>query len=251
MILSHRYRFIFLKTRKTAGTSVEVSLSRYCGARDVLTPVCAEGEALRAGLGLVPRNYGPPLSHYSFRDLLRLLLRGQPKPGRWFYNHMTAREVRERVGARIWGSYFKFCFERDPWDKVLSQYHFDPQGQPDLDAFVRRADLWSDFDRYTLDGELAVDFLGRYETLAADLGAVCRRLGIPFDGWLPRAKGGFRQDRRPPAEVYTPRQAELVAERFAREIRLLGYRFGGRFPPGPPAFTRTGSSQVTSPVLRE
>src|SRR6185312_12550479 len=113
MILSHKYRFIFLKTRKTAGTSVEVSLARCCGPRDVLTPVCPEGEALRGGLGLGPRNHGPPLRQYGLRDWLRLLLKGRPMPGSWFYNHMPAREVRARVGARVWDSYFKFCFERD------------------------------------------------------------------------------------------------------------------------------------------
>ncbi len=225
MILSHKYRFIFLKTRKTAGTSIEISLSRYCGRRDVLTPLWCEDEALRRDLGLRPQNYGPSLREYSLRDLLRLLLKGRPKAGLRFYNHMTAREIRQLVGERTWGSYFKFCFERDPWDKVLSQFHFDNQGRPDFDHFVRHADLWSDFESYTIDGKLAVDFLGRYENLVADLQAVCRQLGIPFDAWLPRAKGHYRQDRRPVEEVYTRSQAAIVSERFAREIALLGYRF--------------------------
>jgi hypothetical protein len=39
MILSHRYRFIFLKTGKTAGTSVEIALSEYCGAEDIRSDV--------------------------------------------------------------------------------------------------------------------------------------------------------------------------------------------------------------------
>jgi hypothetical protein len=230
MILSHKYRFILLKTRKTAGTSIEISLSRYCGERDVLTPIAPEDEALRCDLGLGPRNFGFRLRDYTPRDLLRLLLKRRPKPGARFHNHMTAREVRDRVGARTWRSYFKFCFERNPWDKVLSQYHFDRQGMADLDDFVRYAELWSDFPSYTIDGEVAVDAIARYESLPADLGAICARLGIPFDGWLPRAKGHFRQDRRPPEEVFTPPQAALVADRFAAEIRLLGYQFAGGMP---------------------
>ena len=39
MIISHKYRFIFVKTRKTAGTSVEAYLSQHCGDSDVLTPI--------------------------------------------------------------------------------------------------------------------------------------------------------------------------------------------------------------------
>ncbi len=31
MIISHEHKFIFLKTKKTAGTSVELALTRLCG----------------------------------------------------------------------------------------------------------------------------------------------------------------------------------------------------------------------------
>jgi len=37
MIVSRRHRFIFIKTHKTAGTSIEISLSRYCGASDIVS----------------------------------------------------------------------------------------------------------------------------------------------------------------------------------------------------------------------
>ena len=33
MIISHRHKFIYLKARKVAGTSVEVALARHCGKR--------------------------------------------------------------------------------------------------------------------------------------------------------------------------------------------------------------------------
>lgn len=47
MIISHKYKFIFLKTKKTAGTSFEIALSRYLGEDDVVTPISPECEALR------------------------------------------------------------------------------------------------------------------------------------------------------------------------------------------------------------
>jgi hypothetical protein len=217
MILSHKYKFIFLKTRKTAGTSIEIALSRFCGPDDTLTPILHEDEMIRADWGIVPRNHEFDLADYSS---------GEPKPGLKFFNHIPAVEARERIGARIWGSYFKFCFERNPWDKVISQFWFDNQSKPDFDSFVRTGNLWSDFDLYTINDQTAVDFVGRYETLAEDLATVCSRLGIPFDGWLPRAKGRFRQDLRPYPEVYNRDQANLVASCFAREIKRFGYRFG-------------------------
>ena len=36
--------------------------------------------------------------------------------------HMTAYEIRRRVGHEIWDSYYTFAMERNPWDKVASNY---------------------------------------------------------------------------------------------------------------------------------
>ena len=51
MILCHKYRFIFLKTNKTAGTSVEIALSRFCEERDIVTHLSPEEETLRESVG--------------------------------------------------------------------------------------------------------------------------------------------------------------------------------------------------------
>ena len=57
MIISHKYKFIFLKTKKTAGTSIEISLSRYCGNNDIITPISIRDEAIRKLLGKKPQNF--------------------------------------------------------------------------------------------------------------------------------------------------------------------------------------------------
>lgn len=209
MILSHRHRFIFIKTLKTAGTSIEVSLGRFCGPDDVLTPITPAEE------GHSPRNHAG------------------------FYNHMPAAEIRSRVGPEIWASYFKFTFERNPWDKVVSYFHWV---QALGHRFVSFADFIAQCVRqerfplqlpssrglYHIDGKLAVDRVGRYESLVQDLGEICAKVGLDFDGALPHAKGGLRPKGRPYADYYTPETRAMVALYFAPEIRELGYRFDER-----------------------
>ena len=38
MIISHKYKFIFIKTRKTAGTTIEYNISKYLGKNDIIPP---------------------------------------------------------------------------------------------------------------------------------------------------------------------------------------------------------------------
>jgi hypothetical protein len=47
MIVSHKHKFIFLKTKKTAGTSIELALSPFCGDSDILVPLARAEETLR------------------------------------------------------------------------------------------------------------------------------------------------------------------------------------------------------------
>ena len=51
MIVSHEHKFIFIKTKKTAGTAIEAALSELCGPSDVITPYRAESESDRKGRG--------------------------------------------------------------------------------------------------------------------------------------------------------------------------------------------------------
>jgi hypothetical protein len=230
MIISHRHRFIFLKTRKTAGTSVEIALSRLCGPEDLITPLLPADEAMRRELGgRGPQHCREPFRHYRAADWWRLLRRRRPKLR--FHHHIGAAEARDRIGPGVWDGYFRFCFERNPWDKVISYYYHRQRKRQapaiDFSEFVLsgQGDEVSDFDRYCIDGRVNMHFIGRYEHLEQDLEEVRRRLGLADPLELPRAKSGFRQDRRPYQELYGEAERARVAQAFAREIDHFGYRF--------------------------
>lgn len=225
MIVNHTYEFIFLKTRKTAGTSVEIALSRHCGGDDIVTPIYADDEATRAELGYcAPQNFRIAPRHYDRRDWWRAL-RG--KPAR-LKNHSPAELVRRVVGDRIWDDYFKFAIERDPFDKALSRYYWnlrDADASGDFYEVLSRLPTkeLSSWEIYTLDGEIAVDRVLRYENLAPELEEVRTALGIPEPLELPRAKGSHRTEKKHYSELLDARCRALIEERCAREIEALGY----------------------------
>ena len=128
MIICHTYKFIFLKTEKTAGTSIEIALSKFCGPDYIITPITSEDEEIRKKLGYRgPQNYRFPLSSYTIYELARFLIKRKKKR---FLNHISARKAREYIGNEIWDSYYKFCVERNPWDRCVSFYYWRNRSEP-------------------------------------------------------------------------------------------------------------------------
>src|SRR5262245_1616953 len=229
MILSHRFKFIFVKTAKTAGTSIEVFLSKYCGPQDIVTPIVPRVE------GHQPHNYEGLINPIpeilerpgKFFSALRHTMTSRTK----FYNHMPAREVKQRVPADVWNSYFKFCAERNPWDKVLSHYHMHAAregGGLSLDQYLARSRFPFNSFRYTnrAGTRIIVDRILHYENLIRELGEVFSQLNIPFEGTLGvQAKSEFRTDRRPYQQIFNDEQRRIVEKAFAKEVELHRYRF--------------------------
>ncbi len=229
MIVSHKYRFIFIKTRKTAGTSIEIALSGFCGPEDIITPIAPEDERLRQELGhRGPQNHFKPVREYSRRDWW-WRIRGRRRALK-YWNHITASAVRKRVGDDVWNTYHKLCVERNPWDKVVSFYHYlryrDGETRS-LEQFIMDggAGGCSDLDKYLRNGKLEVDHVARYENLDEEIRDFAHRVGLPEVPGLPRAKGAFRKDKRPIEEVFTTPMRDRVAADLAQEIGLFGYTF--------------------------
>lgn len=230
MIISHKYKFIFLKTTKTAGTSVEIALSKFCGPTDVITPITPEDEKIRQEFGFRgPQNYLQPVWELKFREVLTYLRHGYRKNR--FYNHITASEVSQLVEPKVWQNYYKFCIERNPWDRVVSMYYWQYKTEP-RPAFAEYvlsdapADLnKKGFELYTINGQIAVDKICRYESLAEELEAVRLHLGLPEELTLPHAKSRFRQNKGSYRDLYGEAEKSRVADLFSAEIKLLGFEF--------------------------
>lgn len=226
MIISHSRRFIFIKSAKTAGTSLEAALSNYCSGSDVVTP----------------------LGDFEFN---------RDETGRWvhrarnaegFEQHDWGVTIRNKVGPAVWNDYFKFSIARNPWDRVVSLFTWKARNDTSLKAttellgrvglptdvlkemrrrfaeFVVRGE-WETNDRfYVIDAALCVDCVIRYEALGDGTLEVCRRIGVaPIE--LPRLKSGFRPGQYHYSRYYDDATKAIVAERHRNDLRLFGYRF--------------------------
>jgi hypothetical protein len=230
LIVSHRHRFIFVKTKKTAGTSMEIALSGICGPDDVITPITPPDEAERRRLGLPgPQNLRPDRPGSRARKWLSSALPGRNPPR--FRNHMLASGIRRLLPPATWDSYFKFCFDRNPWDRTISLFHWlgGERRFGTIAGFIRSGEErpFSNYDRYSIDGIVALDHVYRYEDMGKALEEISRLIGLPRPLSLPdhRAKGGARGDHRHYREVLTAEERDLISVICAREIRLLGYEY--------------------------
>lgn len=234
MILSHEHRFIFLKTTKTAGSSLEMALSKYCGAGDIITPMSAADERKRAALGYPgPRNYVLPRAEYDLKDHLNRLI-GRER--RKYHKHMPAAELRAKLDRVSWDGYFKFAVVRNPFDYAVSLYFWSNRDQnPSAAQFrpwllSRPRKLARNRQITHIDGRCAVDLMVRYEHFEEDLGEVARRTGLPAtlhaEFRAIGAKAGVRPRQATTSEMFAgfDEGIELMHELFSEDIAEFGYR---------------------------
>lgn len=224
MIISHQHQFIFVKTRKTAGTSLEIGLSQHCGAQDVITPISPRDESLRRELGFRgAQNYELPIG------FLRRMERRIAGRHTHYFNHMSAQKIIRYIGQDIWDTYFTFTIEREPFGKAISSYYFG-EGDSDrsIDDYIATCSphRLSNWGMYASNGSPLVDHVIRYENMDQDLRLLESRLGIDTIT-MPRAKGQFRKDRRHYSKVLSAEARSIVERVCANEIRYFGYRWDG------------------------
>jgi hypothetical protein len=233
MIASYLHNFIFIKTKKTAGTTVEMTLAPLCGPNDIITPLGSNEEELRGQGQPLCRNF------MADSDLERKITRLMMKPGRkarekkqrfleraTYYSHMSAYVAKQNLPAEFWQRAYKFTVERHPYERVVSKAYFKYKGDEPFEQYldkVVRKGAYTSYQHYTIDGEVAVDEIIRQETLTDDLKRLGAKLGLSIPDELPRGKGNHRTDRRPAREILTQEQKAIIYRTCGREFELLGY----------------------------
>lgn len=223
-MISHHHRCIFIHIPKCAGTSIETALGHFDGHQG------RGGQDHRTIRMLEPLDVPKILTS---KDNMLSVYRRQKDIMRKAHNPRN----KYTVTAEQYQQYFKFTIVRNPWARVFSWYknatrdkvHRQNAG---ISADIPFSEYLSRFagvgmlepQTYWLkrfNGNVELDYIGRFETLAQDYSNIAQTLGLS-DTTLPHKMQSRKEDYR---QHYDDATAELVADRYAEEIALFDYSF--------------------------
>ena len=208
MIISHRKKFIFIHNYKVAGTSIRNALDKY---NNKSPATLTTFEKLKCAIQLYPKIFSKNFS-----------------------GHSKAEEIKETLPSRIFDSYYKFGFVRNPWDWQVSLYTFMLKEKNHHQHTLVKS--FANFDEYidwrvhedlTLqksffysNDEFLMDFVGKFENLEEDFSKVCKRLKL--DATLPYLNKS-REDNRF-VNFYSKNSFEMILQAYKEDIDLFGYQ---------------------------
>ena len=258
MIISHKHKFIFLHSRKCAGSSMEVALNKHLGPNDI--QIGSWTETLREGgkmnkkaiidSFLIPSSWGN-----LFRNLLvNKISKGQinlPRVvntsiKRCYQNKLgvnpacSTADLVMRFDPKSWNDYFKFAFVRNPFDFEISDYFWRTreltQKLPFKEFLKRKLKILDDPDNfvpspptnwpiYSIDNKVVLDHVGLFEDLNNHLSLVSKHIGIKLDiNTFPKVKSNIKKPSKF-LELYDDECKKLVYALHKYEFEEFGYTY--------------------------
>ncbi len=126
MIISHKKKFVFIRTGKTASSSMEVYLSQFCSRKDTITTLGAFAEddedEFKKKHGLPgAQNYILKKKSFGIKNFLNFN----------FINNVNVNShdpidkvLKSEIGNKI-KDYFFFCLIRNPFDWIVRSFWWD------------------------------------------------------------------------------------------------------------------------------
>lgn len=213
MLVSHQHRFFFVHVPKTGGASIAAALCPFSHR--------PENHPINCCLDRL----GIHVNHFGKREWKRMRV------------HASAERLRRVYSPSCYDDYFSFAFVRNPWDRLVSYYHYvTSRDHHHRNRLVAKLPTFADYLDYEArrgksvqsklltdrSGKLLIDFVGRFENIERDFQAICRRIGVSAS--IPHHNCSTHRDYR---TYYDDRTIEMVARHWREDIERFGYTFEG------------------------
>lgn len=234
VMISHKHRFIFIKTKKTAGSSVEEYFE------GILMGV-PEGGFSEVTLERVTED-----SYVSSRTIYQ----GEAKG--FLPSHASSGQILSALGPERFESYIKVSCVRNPWDQIVSFFWWKMSLYPYAHRIIirlpmalirkifaywfiksrKKIDALSFTAQLEIDGVLPKMNIIRYETMSEDIKKICEDLGIAnLSLEIPNRKTTQRKQSTPYQAYYSRHLRDSVAK--SRELDLVNFGYSWSEAPVP------------------
>jgi len=235
VLYSAKYNFVYSKTIKTASTSCEVALEYLI--RGDFAPHRTNSLVYEDGSRIGYRG-GSPIHDPNFGT------------SRFSKNHQSLLKIKKQITHKKFNSCYKISSIRNPYDRLVSHFHFFEKRKNSLKEFVklkqcgRIDEICRRFEDYLeygpshntarqhwyIQSDMLIDKFARMEYLREDLSDILNHLNVPAEIFkkifskIPKLKASGRSNTcLNVADYYTDKTLEVVNERFSDWFSLGGY----------------------------
>ena len=207
MPVNHELKTIFVHIPKTGGSFIEYGLGMHGGHMHI---------GLQRYL-----NQQPDVEHLFGAGM----------------QHLTARQIRKKIGAQLFDAYFKFSIVRNPFDRMVSFVAWldgkwergEQLSIPEFRAYVSKAktNRWMPKGNplpvpqhkfIYLSKRLAVDVLIHFEKLSEQIPLLEKEIGVSI-----KDEVRMKSFHQPFAMYYDEASYQLVKSYYRNDFRLFGY----------------------------
>ena len=135
VLVSHKYKFIYIKNKKVAGTSVESFFGQFCINPEKKYDFSHSIIQSIDDYGII----GCRVLGVGINDIWK--------------NHKNAISIKNDLGNDKFNEYFKFCVIRNPYDVMVSLYFFNKL-QAEERSSVEFTEQFKDFAKRTIMNNL-------------------------------------------------------------------------------------------------
>ena len=156
-----------------------------------------------------------------------------------FHRHVKAVDVKEKLGAEKFNSYYKFAFIRNPFDLLVSLYEYIRGSKVHRYHEKVKGMSFKEFLQWHIENDpprqidfvinkqndLLVDFIGKFESLEEDVSTVIETLNLDVNKSLKHKNPSKKRQNKDYKNYYDQESRRLVENYFDQDLELGSYSF--------------------------